>query len=306
MLSLLQTRPGWTSEQLAEKMRVTTRTIRRDVTRLRDLGYPVDAASGPNGGYTIRAGASLPPLLLDDDEAVAVAVGLRSAAAGAVDGIETAALGALAKLEAVLPARLRHSVEAVHAATMNFRRYEPQVSSAALVTIARTCRDCERLRFTYKDNAGTETERTVEPLRLVHTGRRWYLVARDVRRDDWRTFRVDRITAPDAMGHRFTHVDPPDPVKLVSRGTAVAVYKHTAVVELRAPLERAARHIPPTTGVLERIDDDTTLLTIGADDLGWLVMVLAGLPIPVSVRDPIELRQLLSERGRQLLDANEC
>lgn len=304
LLSLLQTRPGWTSHQLAEKMAVTTRTIRRDVTRLRDLGYPVDAESGPNGGYTIRAGASLPPLLLDDDEAVAVAVGLRGAAAGAVDGIEDAALGALTKLEAVLPTRLRHSVEALHGATTNFTTALPHVSPVVLVTLARACRGSERVRFDYTDNAGTQSERTVEPYRLVHTGRRWYLVARDVRRDDWRTFRVDRISGPEAMGHRFTLVDPPDPVELVSRGTAVAVYKHTAVVELDAPLDRAARFIPPSTGVLEPIDGSTTLLTIGADDLRWFVMVLAGLPMRASVRSPVELRRLLHDHAEQLAEAN--
>jgi predicted DNA-binding transcriptional regulator YafY len=304
LLSLLQTRPGWTSPQLAERMGVTTRTIRRDVTRLRDLGYPVDAEPGPNGGYTIRAGASLPPLLLDDDEAVAVAVGLRSAAGGAVVGIEDAALGALTKLEAVLPSRLRHSVDAVHAATTNFSSVQPSISASVLVTLAHACRGSERLRFTYTDNAGNETERTVEPHRLVHTGRRWYLVARDVRRDDWRTFRVDRVAAPEATGHRFTLVDPPDPVAMVSRGTAVAVYTHTAVVELHAPAARAARFIPPSTGLLEVIDGDNTLLTFGADDLAWFVRVLAGLPMPLTVREPPELRRLLHDHGRQLARAN--
>jgi len=304
LLSLLQTRPGLTSQELADKVQVTTRTIRRDIARLRDLGYPVDAETGPNGGYTIRAGAALPPLLLDDDEAVAVAVGLRGAAAGSVDGIEAAALGALTKLEAVLPARLRHSVEAVHGATTNFSTYEPQVTSAVLVTLARACRGSERVRFTYTDNASAETERAVEPHRLVHTGRRWYLVARDIRKDDWRTFRVDRIADPEATGHRFTFVDPPDPVAMVSRGTAVAVYAHTAVVELAAPLERAARHVPASTGLLEPIDAETTLLTIGADDLGWFVRVLAGLPMPVSVREPDELRHRLHDHGQRIVEAN--
>jgi len=196
LLSLLQSRRDWPGAELAERLGVTTRTVRRDVDRLRDLGYPVESATGTAGGYRLGVGAALPPLLLDDDEAVAVAVGLRAAATGTVTGIEETSLRALAKLEQVLPSRLRHRVGAMQSAILPLTGPGPTVDPDLLTA---ACQAHEGVRFGYQQNT-----RRVEPYRLVHTGRRWYLLAFDLDRDDWRTFRVDRIDSAPLPGPRFT------------------------------------------------------------------------------------------------------
>lgn len=208
LLSLLQAHREWSGPDLADRLGVTPRTIRRDVDRLRELGYPVNASPGTGGGYQLGAGAELPPLLLDDDEAVAVAVGLRTAAGQGIEGIGETSVSALAKLEQVLPNRLRRRVGALNAFTVPMLR-DPQPSAVdpgVLTELANACRDRERLRFDYRDHGGSPTRRTVEPHRLVCTERRWYLVAWDVDRDDWRTFRADRITPRPPHGPRFTPV----------------------------------------------------------------------------------------------------
>src|SRR4051812_19759627 len=193
LLSLLQMRREWSGPELADRLEVGPRTIRRDVEKLRSLGYPIEAAPGIAGGYRLGAGAELPPLLLDDAEAVAVAVGLRSAAAGSIAGMEEAAVRTLAKLEQVLPDRLRRRVRALGEATTTFGVDGPRVDAGVLATIAGAVRDGERLRFAYRAKDDAATQRRVEPAAMVHTGWRWYLVAWDLDRDDWRTFRVDRI-----------------------------------------------------------------------------------------------------------------
>jgi len=204
LLSLLQARPDWTGPELAERLGVTGRTVRNDVERLRRLGYPVHASPGVGGGYRLGAGAALPPLLLDDEEAVAVAVGLRTAAGGAVAGIEETSLRALVKLEQVLPAHLRRRVGALGSATISLPVGGPTVDPQHLTVIAAACRDSECLRFGYRRRDGTKGRREVEPDSLVNHGRRWYLAAWDRRRDDWRTFRVDRMAKPASTGVRFT------------------------------------------------------------------------------------------------------
>jgi predicted DNA-binding transcriptional regulator YafY len=193
LLSLLQARAEWSGAELAEELGVTTRTVRNDVQRLRDLGYPVQASPGVGGGYRLGAGAALPPLLLDDEEAVAVAVGLRTAAGASVTDIQETSIRALAKLEQVLPSRLRHRVHALQAATVEIPAPGPTVDAAVLTAVAAACRDDQRLRFDYRDHDGSASVRTVEPHRLVHDRGRWYLVAWDRDRADWRTFRADRI-----------------------------------------------------------------------------------------------------------------
>src|ERR671930_763502 len=203
LLSLLQTRRDWPGNALAERLEVSGRTIRRDVERLRRLGYPVESLTGPAGGYRLRAGSAMPPLLLDDEEAIAIAVGLRTAAGASVTGIEEAAVRALVKLEQVLPARVRRRVRALGAATSTLPAPGPTVDPHDLTVIAAACRDSECLRFAYRGRDGAESRREVEPHSLVNHGRRWYLVAWDRRRDDWRTFRLDRIAKPAPMGLRF-------------------------------------------------------------------------------------------------------
>lgn len=194
LLSLLQTPREWPGGELAERLDVSRRTVRRDIDRLRDLGYPVQATLGAEGGYRLVAGKAMPPLVLDDEEAVAIAVGLRAGAGHAVEGIEEASVRALAKLEQVLPSRLRHRVATLQAATMPLTSGDgATVAPDTLTVIAGAATGPERLRFGYRAGNGTETKRLVEPYRLVSTGRRWYLVAYDIDREDWRTFRVDRV-----------------------------------------------------------------------------------------------------------------
>ena len=202
LLDLLQSRPDWTGTELAERLAVTTRTVRKDVTRLRDLGYPVDANPGVAGGYRLAAGAHLPPLLLDDDEAVAVAIGLRAAAHAGIVGIEETSMRAVAKLEQMLPNRLRRRVSALQSAVESVRWGAPDalVETETLAVFSQACRDTEQVRFDYADKEGKESRRLVEPHKLVTVGQRWYLVAWDVRRDDWRTFRVDRTRAAPRRG----------------------------------------------------------------------------------------------------------
>src|SRR5262245_30825613 len=204
LLSLLQTHRFWPGEELTERLGVSARTLRRDVDRLRSLGYPVDATPGAGGGYRLAAGAHLPPLLLDDDEAVAIAVGLRSAASASIEGMEDTAVRALAKLEQVLPDRLRRRVLAVHTnvASLQWSDDEAVIDPDALAVLALACRDREQVRFDYTRRDGEEGSRLVEPLQLVSTGRRWYLAAWDVRRDDWRTFRLDRLQRARLAGGR--------------------------------------------------------------------------------------------------------
>ncbi|MCR6482789.1 YafY family transcriptional regulator [Amycolatopsis sp. OK19-0408] len=277
LLSLLQARRDWPGADLASRLEVDVRTIRRDVERLRSLGYPVHATPGVAGGYRLGAGAALPPLLLDDDEAVAVAVGLRTAASGTVSGIEETSVRALAKLEQVLPARLRPRVGALHAATVSMPGTGPTVDASVLTAIAAACRDHERLRFPYGDRSGAETERSVEPLRLVHTGRRWYLVAYDLDRAGWRTFRVDRITGTPAASFRFTPREPPadDLAAYVSRQISSAPYQHQLVLRVAAPASEVSGRVPPTTGAVEPVDEHSCRVRTGANTLDTVPYYLA-------------------------------
>lgn len=305
LLSLLQARPTWTAPELAERLEVTPRTVRRDVTRLRDLGYPVDAEPGPHGGYQLGRGGSLPPLLLDDDEAVAVALGLRAAADGSVSGLDDATVSALAKLEQVLPAPLVERVRAISDVTTQLQGRDPdQVDAALLVELARVCRQSERIRLGYVDRDGNETERRVDPYRLVRMGPRWYLVARDVDRDAWRTLRVDRIGEVRTTHQPVEIVDPPDPVRLVQRGNAVAPYDVQATVRLPVPIGRAQRLIGRTSGVHHADGPDATLVEVGGGSIEGLTAWLTGLPVPVEVREPPELRDAVRAHARALLALN--
>jgi predicted DNA-binding transcriptional regulator YafY len=200
LLSLLQTRRHWSGAELAERLAVNPRTLRRDIDRLRELGYPIHASSGVAGGYAFRAGQALPPLLLDDEEAQAVAIALQTAAAGTVSGVEEGSLRALVKLEQVMPARLRRRLEALRSTILPLESLRPTVDAGVLASLALACRDQLRVAFAYRDSRGQDTARTVEPQGLVHTGSRWYLVAWDPAREDWRTFRLDRIEGAPTPG----------------------------------------------------------------------------------------------------------
>jgi predicted DNA-binding transcriptional regulator YafY len=291
LLSLFQAQRYWSGADLSERLEVTPRTLRRDVDRLRSLGYPVNSTSGAAGGYQLGAGATLPPLLLDDEEAVAVAVGLRTAASGTVTGIEEASVRALAKLEQVLPSRLRRRVAALHSFIVPLANRGPMVDAATLSVIAGACRDCEKLRFGYRSRDGSATTREVEPHRLVHTGRRWYLAAWDVGRENWRTFRVDRIEPKLSTGARFAPRQPPDGdfAAYVSRSVSYAPYPHRAVVTMHASVEAVTERIPPSAGILEAIDDHTCVLHTGGVSLDTLSVYLALIGFDFEVREPPEL-----------------
>jgi predicted DNA-binding transcriptional regulator YafY len=302
LLALLQGRIDWTAVELARRLEVTTRTIRRDVTRLRDLGYPVEAVAGPGGGYSLGAGGKLPPLLLDDEEALAVAVGLRVSATSAVAGLEDASLSALAKLEHVLPSRLRSRLEDVSEATTSMLGPSPtRADHASIAVLASSIRGRIRARFEYEDKEGRKTDRHTEPVRLVHAGRRWYLVAFDLDRDDWRTFRLDRVSSPIATGMRSATRRTPDPVGLVQRGVTVDAWRHAATVTLATSKERAEREIPLTVGTVEEIDNATSRLVIGADEMGWLAHFLLSLSFDFEVEAPDELRAELRRVGESLV-----
>lgn len=303
LLSLLQARPNWTGPDLASRLGVTDRTLRRDVSRLRVLGYPVEALSGPAGGYQLARGGALPPLLLDDEEAIAVALGLRTAAGGGLAGFEDAAIAALAKIEQVLPARLRDRLTAIDKATVRLRPSETPgtpLDTDVLVTTAQACRRSERMRFDYVDSGGRGTERHVEPLQLVFASRRWYLVARDRDRDAWRTFRVDRIRSPVLTGLRFEHIDPPDAAAQVAEGLAVSSYRWQAKVLLKIKHAEAVRVVSPTVGVVAPTRGGT-LLRIGADDLPWIARYLSSLACGFTVLEPLELRVALRAHLKNLL-----
>jgi predicted DNA-binding transcriptional regulator YafY len=217
LLSLLQARPDWSGAELADRLEVTTRTVRNDIERLRILGYQVHSTTGTAGGYRLGAGATLPPLLLDDEEAIAVAVSLHAAAGGTVTGIEETSLRALTKLRQMLPSQLRHRTDAVRAATVSVAGRGPTVDAETLLRIAAAIRNSERLRFDYLDHDGTASRRSAEPHRLVFTGRRWYLLAWDDDRQDWRTFRADRIRPRTPNGPPFTPRQPPSPAAIRPR-----------------------------------------------------------------------------------------
>jgi predicted DNA-binding transcriptional regulator YafY len=305
LLSLFQSRPGWTAPELADRLGVTERTVRRDVTRLRDLGYPVEAQAGPHGGYQLGRGGALPPLLLDDDEAVAVAVGLRAAADGSVAGLDDATVSALAKLDQVLPAPLAARVRAVHGATATLRGRDPDpLAPDLLVTLAQACRAGERLRLGYADREGRPSERRVDPYRLVRSGPRWYLVARDVDRADWRTFRVDRVTAATPAGGRADLSDPPDPVALVARGMALGPYPLQARVRLALGAAAALDVIPRTVGVHTADGPDATVVELGGGDVAGMTRYLAGLGVPLEVLAPPELREAVHAYGEALAARN--
>jgi predicted DNA-binding transcriptional regulator YafY len=302
LLSLLQGRREWPGAELADRLEVSGRTIRRDVERLRELGYPVESLTGPAGGYRLRAGAAMPPLLLDDEEAIAIAVGLRTAARASVTGIEETAVRALVKLEQVLPAHLRRRVGALGSATIAPPVGGPTVDPQHLTVIAAACRDTERLRFAYRRRDGTDSRREVEPHTLVNLGRRWYLVAWDRGREDWRTFRVDRLARPASSGVRFTSRRLPakDAAAYVERSITGAPHRFEARITLHAPADAISGRVPPHWGTIEPIDGRTCQFRAGDDDIGWLAMRLAMLDVDFDVHEPPELIERLGALGRRL------
>ncbi|WP_433474554.1 helix-turn-helix transcriptional regulator [Spirillospora sp. CA-142024] len=300
LLGLLQRGRSWTSAELAAELGVTDRSVRRDVERLRTLGYPVHAVAGVGGGYRLGAGTRLPPLLLDDEEAIATAVSLRLASGGTVAGAGEAALRALAKLDQVMPPRLRAEVRAVHGATATLVGPGVEIDAEVLVTLARACRDAVRVRFGYAGRDGEERERTVEPVRMVTTGRRWYLMAWDVDRDDWRTFRLDRMRAVAATTWRFRPREHPDPVAYVQRSVTEAPYRYVARIRVHAEPDRVRELMPPQVGRVEDGRDGWCVLVVGAEDLDLLAVHVVRLGFETEVLEPPELRAAAARLARRL------
>jgi predicted DNA-binding transcriptional regulator YafY len=301
LLSLLQGRRDWPGGELAERLEVSGRTLRRDVDRLRGLGYPVESVSGRAGGYRLAAGSAMPPLLLDDEEAIAIAVGLRTAARASVRGIEETAVRALVKLEQVLPSHLRRRVQTLGSATVVPPAPGPTVDPQHLTVIAAACRDRERLRFGYQRRDGATSRRDVEPHSLLNRGRRWYLVAWDLKRDDWRTFRLDRLTRPSPAGVRFAPRTLPakDAAAYVEQSISAAPNRYEAVITLHAPAGEVADRIPGQWGALEPLDARTCRFTAGDDDVRWLALRIAMLDVDFEVQAPPELvEQMESLAGR--------
>jgi predicted DNA-binding transcriptional regulator YafY len=295
LLSLLQARRDWAGGELAERLGVSGRTIRRDVERLRELGYPVESLTGPAGGYRLRAGTAMPPLLLDDEEAIAIAVGLLTATRASVTGIEETAVRALVKLEQVLPAHLRRRVAALGSATIAPPVSGPTVAPQDLTLIAAACRDSECLRFAYRSRDGTDSRREVDPQALVNLGRRWYLVAWDRRREDWRTFRVDRVARPAPTGARFVPRALPakDPAAYVRRSITEAPHRFDARLTLQAAAEEIARRVPSYWGTVTPVDEHSCEYRTGDDDLGWLALRVAMLGVDFELHEPPELAEHL-------------
>lgn len=300
LLDLLQRRSVWTGAELADELGVTIRSVRRDVDRLRDLGYPVESERGAGGGYRLGSGRRLPPLLLDDREAVTVAIALRLAAGGAVAGVGEHALGALTKLDQVMPGRLRERVADVTESMVTVPGTDTPVEPELLIELGHAVRGSELVRMEYRDRAGRDSERRLEPYRIVVLGRRWYLHAFDLDREDWRTFRLDRIEAAHRTRWRFTsRADVPDPATHVQQSVTAAPYEYRARVVVRATPEEVRECFPPPFGVVTPLFDDDNAhpacrLETGATDLDDLAWYLTRLPAPFTVESPDGLRERLA------------
>jgi predicted DNA-binding transcriptional regulator YafY len=297
LLSLLQMRREWAGQELADRLEVGARTIRRDIDKLRSLGYPIESAPGIAGGYRLGSGAQLPPLLLEDAEAVAVAVGLRTAAAGSITGIEETSVRALAKLEQVLPSRLRRQVRALGDATSAFAVEGPRVDADQLANVAAACRDRIRLRFAYVAKDGSATQRSIDPNALVHSGRHWYLVAFDLGREDWRTFRLDRIRGRVRPGERGVRREVPggDPAAYVRRQLRVAEAGEGEAprgrIRVALPAGEVRARIPERYAAIEPDGDDACTVTSAGPWSRSFLVWMAMLDMPMRVLDPPELVQ---------------
>lgn len=302
LLSLLQARRAWSGSELRERLEVSERTLRRDIDRLRDLGYPVRATTGPAGGYQLEAGADIPPLLFDDEEAVAIAMGLLTAAGGTIAGIEETSLRALAKLEQVLPPRIRKRVQMLQSAVVPWVRAWVTVDAEALTIVAQACRDRERLRFDYRKFDGGESERHVEPHQVVSLHQRWYLLAFDRDRDDWRTFRLDRLSGPRATRIAFKPRPIPggDAAEYVVRSLRNRPMRYQVVATLGAPADEITPRLRFGEAELEPIDEKSCTLRMQGDALEWLAFFLIWLDVDFEINEPPELVDYLAGVSRRL------
>ena len=302
LLTLLQSRSSWAGAELAERLEITPRTLRRDADRLRSLGYPIEGATGVAGGYVLGPGASLPPLSLDEDEATAVFVGLHAAAGTGVTGAGTSAMRALAKLERVLSTRLRKNLRTLHGQVIEAGDRTRHLSLANVSDLAGACSERLVTQIRYTAQGGATTDRRVEPFRLVRVGALWYLVAWDPSKDDWRTFRLDRIAAVERQSERFKARRPPgdDLVEYVTKSLSSSLYPHRAKVLLHAPIAEVRRRIGPRDGFFERVSDATCTMEVGGQTLDVLAARILWLGVDFDVISSEELRQHLQTVAERL------
>jgi len=309
LLSLLQTHRLWRGAELAARLEVTERTVRRDIDRLRELGYPVDATPGTEGGYRLATGAHMPPLLFDNDEAVAVAVGLRSAAGAAITGMDESSLRALTKIEQLLPSRLRRQVAALHSniSSMQWTPNSDVVDSDALSLLAVACRDCEEVRFDYQRRDGQDSRRLVEPHQLVTARRRWYLVAWDQRRHDWRTFRLDRLREPRLAGGSFTRREIPggDAATFLATTLGSPPRHHEATITVHAAFAQIKDGLQWVDHTIDKAEAERCQIQVRSEDLGRLAMTVAriALTAPVEISEPDELTHTIEQLATHLTGA---
>lgn len=299
LLGLLQRRSAWSGRDLADALDVDARTVRRDIERLRSLGYQVEANPGTGGGYRLGVGSQMPPLLLDEQEATAMAVVLGVMASVAVPGVEQGALAALTKLDRLLPPHLRGQLVSLRASTIALLPHMDAVPAEQLIAFARACDGHERVTFSYRSYSGEETERRVEPHRLVATDRRWYMVGFDLDRKDWRTFRVDRVASVRLTGHTFEPRHLEDPGGMVSRGIATAKYDVMASVRIGAPLDAVSKARGNTLGTLRALGADT-IAELGTDSFEWLAGYLIDTGWEFEILRPLEWRSRMRDLGIRL------
>jgi predicted DNA-binding transcriptional regulator YafY len=302
LLSLLQARRTWSGQELIDRLEVSERTLRRDIERLRELGYRVRATTGPAGGYELEAGADIPPLLLDDDEAVAIAMGLLTAAGGTITGIEETSVRALTKLEKVLPPRIRKRVSMLQSAVVPMVRAWVTVDAEILTAVASACRDRERLRFEYRSYDGGKSDRHVEPYQVVSLHQKWYLLAFDRDRDDWRTFRLDRVSSPRATRVAFKPRSIPgkNAAEYVMRSMQERPMRYEVVATIYAPEAVISGRMRPGEGTVEAIDDGHCLLRTQGDSLEWLAFMLLWFDVDFEVHEPPELVDHIAHVARRL------
>jgi predicted DNA-binding transcriptional regulator YafY len=308
LLAMLQARRDWSGQELASRLDVSTRTIRNDIERLRNLGYPVDSIPGVGGGYRLGKGTTMPPLLLDDEEVIAISVGLRTTTGSGVAGIEEASLRALVKLEQLMPSRLRHRLDTIRAATVSVPGTGPTVDSEVLSVIAGAIRAGERLHFDYVDHDGNQTARTAEPERLVVWFRRWYLLAWDVARDDWRTFRVDRITPKLPTGPRFKPraLTDDEATRRVQRSAGIATWRYRARIRIHASAAQV-RPLLPLAVTVSTDGPDRCIIDVGSDTPHQLALYVGLLDTDFDILEPPDLADafiLLAERYQRAAQAS--
>jgi predicted DNA-binding transcriptional regulator YafY len=309
LLTTLQGRRSWSGRELAERLEITDRTLRRDVDRLRSLGYPVQSTAGVAGGYSLGAGTALPPLMLDDDEGMAISIALQAAAPSGVARIEEAAQRALAKLDQLLPARAQKRLKALRGSIVRLGGHAgPTVELAAVSTLAAACAEQVAIAFEYRDQRGRSTQREVEPMQVVHMERRWYLAAWDRGREDFRTFRLDRVVLPIARKQAFTPRPVPDDdlTGYVRRSVTVAPYAHRVRVRLLAPLHEARARIPASYGLLSPVDDTTCRFETGGRSLEVVAAWVAMLGFEFVVEEPAELNERMRTMAQRLLRSSEA